>query len=106
MRRCAAPACPNGWRYRRCAQDLSAKPTLSVITNSDKAVTAKLTLTYMAAGFDWQANYVTQVSEETGAGTGKSKVDLFAWLTLANGGNQNFRECQHHGDRRRTQSRG
>lgn len=72
---------------------LSAKPTLSVITNSDRAVTATLTLTYMAAGFDWQANYVTQVSHDESAapGTvGKSKVDVFAWMTLANGGNQSF----------------
>lgn len=67
---------------------LSAKPTLSVMTRSDKATTAKLTLTYMAAGFDWQANYVAQV-QKRGA-DGKGKVDMFAWLTLANGGNQSF----------------
>ena len=68
--------------------NLSAKPTLSVVTNSDQAVTAKLTLTYMSAGFDWEANYVAQVQER---GTdGKGKVDMFAWLTLANGGNQSF----------------
>jgi hypothetical protein len=67
---------------------LSAKPTLSVLTSSKQATTAKLTLTYMAAGFDWQANYVAQV-QERGA-DGKGKVDMFAWLTLANGGNQSF----------------
>ena len=72
--------------------NLSAKPTLSVITNSDTAVTAKLTLTYMAAGFDWQANYVAQVQERgvDGPNFGKATVDMFAWLTLANGGNQSF----------------
>ncbi|MBL0923007.1 MAG: hypothetical protein IBJ12_00885 [Sphingomonadaceae bacterium] len=68
--------------------NLSAKPTLSVITQADKPTTAKLTLTYMAAGFDWQANYVAQVQER--GVDGKGKVDLFAWLTLANGGNQSF----------------
>ena len=68
--------------------NLSAKPTLSVITQADKPITAKLTLTYMAAGFDWQANYIAQV-QERGA-DGKGKVDMFAWLTLANGGNQSF----------------
>lgn len=68
--------------------NLSAKPTLSVITQADKPTTAKLTLTYMAAGFDWQANYIAQIQQR---GTdGKSKVDMFAWLTLANGGNQSF----------------
>ena len=68
--------------------NLSAKPTLSVITQADKPTTAKLTLTYMAAGFDWQANYVAQVQER--GLDGKGKVDMFAWLTLANGGNQSF----------------
>jgi hypothetical protein len=68
--------------------NLSAKPTLSVITQSDTPTTVKLTLTYMAAGFDWQANYIAQVQEREPSG--KSKVDMFAWLTLANGGNQSF----------------
>jgi hypothetical protein len=42
----------------------------------------------MAAGFDWQANYIAQVQER--GLDGKGKVDMFAWLTLANGGNQSF----------------
>jgi hypothetical protein len=67
---------------------LSAKPTLSVLTSSKAATTAKLTLTYIAAGFDWQANYVAQVQER--GLDGKGKVDMFAWLTLANGGHQSF----------------
>jgi hypothetical protein len=67
---------------------LSAKPTLSVLTTSKTAITAKLTLTYMAAGFDWQANYIAQVKDRNALG--KGKVDLFAWLTIANGGNQSF----------------
>jgi hypothetical protein len=73
--------------------DLSAKPTLSVITQSDREISVKLTLTYMAAGFDWQANYVAQVRDPKAGevpATGKGKVDIFAWLTLANGGNQSF----------------
>ena len=79
---------PERMGYGGIPANLSAKPTLSVITNSDNAFTAKLTLTYMAAGFDWQANYVAQVQERDA--TGKGKVDMFAWLTLANGGNQSF----------------
>lgn len=74
--------------FNKVPANLSAKPTLSVITQSDKPTTAKLTLTYMAAGFDWQANYIAQVQER--GNDGKSKVDMFAWLTLANGGNQSF----------------
>lgn len=79
---------PERMGFDKVPENLSAKPTLSVITQADKPTTAKLTLTYMAAGFDWQANYVAQV-QERGA-DGKGKVDMFAWLTLANGGNQSF----------------
>jgi hypothetical protein len=84
---------PERMAYGGVPTGLSAKPTLSVMTNSDRAVTATLTLTYMAAGFDWQANYVTQLSKDESAATdaiGKTKVALFAWMTLANGGNQSF----------------
>ena len=79
---------PERISYGRKPEDLSARPTLSVMTSSDRPVTAKLTLTYMASGFDWQANYIANV--KTRGADGKGKVDLFAWLTLANGGNQSF----------------
>jgi hypothetical protein len=79
---------PERMGFDKVPANLSAKPTLSVVTQSDKPTTAKLTLTYMAAGFDWQANYVAQVQERSA--DGKGKVDMFAWLTLANGGNQSF----------------
>ncbi len=84
---------PERMAYGGVPANLSAKPTLSVMTNSDRAITAKLTLTYMAAGFDWQANYVTQLSKDESAAPdaiGKTKVEMFAWMTLANGGNQSF----------------
>lgn len=79
---------PERMGFDKLPANLSAKPTLSVITQADKATTAELTLTYMSAGFDWQANYVAQVKERDA--DGKGKVDLFAWLTVANGGNQSF----------------
>ena len=79
---------PERMVFAQVPSNLSAKPTLSVITQSDKPVTAKVTLTYMASGFDWEANYIAQVQER--GKEGKGKVDLFAWLTLANGGNQSF----------------
>jgi hypothetical protein len=85
---------PERMQYAGLPQNLSAKPTLSVMTQNDQETTVTLTLTYMAAGFDWQANYVAQIREpDPGApssATGKGKVDVFAWLTLANGGNQSF----------------
>lgn len=65
-------------------EGLSAKPTLSVKTVSDRAVTATIQLSYIAQGFDWSANYVAEVNED-----GKT-LDLFAWATIANGGAQSF----------------
>ena len=63
---------------------LAAKPTLSVLTSSNRAVTATVQLSYIAQGFDWSANYVAEVSHD-----GKT-LDLFAWATIANGGAQSF----------------
>lgn len=83
---------PERLSYGSVPANLSAKPTLSVITSSDAPITARLTLTYMSAGFDWQANYIATVKDRTSgeSQSGETRVDLFAWLTLANGGNQSF----------------
>ncbi|HEX8667869.1 MAG TPA: hypothetical protein VF727_05800 [Allosphingosinicella sp.] len=70
--------------YPEVPQGLSAKPTLSVRTRSSRAVEATVTLSYLASGFDWQANYVAAVDR---AGT---RLDLFAWVTLANGDETSF----------------
>lgn len=63
---------------------LSARPTLSVRTQSAAAVTATVTLSYLADGFDWQANYVATIG-----GDGRS-LDLFAWVTLASADTTSF----------------
>ena len=65
--------------YNEVPSDLSAKPTLSVKVRSAQPLEATVTLSYLATGFDWQANYVARLS------TAGDRVDLFAWLTLANG---------------------
>ncbi|MBX3560432.1 MAG: hypothetical protein KF780_01355 [Sphingomonas sp.] len=56
---------------------LSARPTLSVRARAGRPVTATVTLSYLASGFDWQANYLAHLSEDG------RRIDLFAWLTLA-----------------------
>ena len=43
---------------------LSARPTLSVRARSRRAVTATVTLSYLATGLDWQANYVAALSPD------------------------------------------
>ena len=64
--------------------DLSAKPTLSVRVRSDRAIEADVVLSYLSYNFDWQANYVATLSADGG------HLDLFAWLTLANGDSTGF----------------
>lgn len=74
--------------YDGVPKGLTAKPTLSVVTRSRAAVTAKVTLTYLATGFDWAANYVATVNPD-----GKT-LDLFAWLTVANSNDVSFPSAQ------------
>jgi hypothetical protein len=59
--------------------DLSAKPTLSVRVRSPRPIETEVTLAYLSNNFDWQANYVAELSPD-----GK-RISLFAWLTMANG---------------------
>ena len=63
--------------YDSVPAGLSTKPTLSVRARSSRAFTATVTLSYLASGFDWQANYIADLSPDG------RHVQLFAWLTLA-----------------------
>ncbi|HEX8525398.1 DUF4139 domain-containing protein, partial [Allosphingosinicella sp.] len=73
--------------YDRIPAGLSARPTLSVRVRSSAAARATITLSYLSAGFDWQADYIAEVSRDG------SRIDLFAWLTLANGDPTGFVEA-------------
>ena len=79
---------PERMIYSGVSDTLSARPTLSILTRSDRAVTATIQLTYMAQGFDWSANYVGNMAPDG------RKMGLFAWLTVANGGQQSFRDAR------------
>lgn len=70
--------------YQGVPAGLSARPTLSVRTRAARPVTATVTLSYLASGFDWQANYVARLSPDG------AHVDLFAWLVLASGDPTSF----------------
>ncbi len=74
--------------YHGVPRGLTAKPTLSVLTRSPAPMTARVTLTYLATGFDWAANYVATVNPD-----GRT-LDLFAWLTVANGNEVSFPQAQ------------
>lgn len=68
---------PETIAYSGVPAGLSAKPTLSIETESAAPHRATLTLSYLAGGFDWQADYVMRMRAD-----GRS-ADLFAWVTLA-----------------------
>lgn len=74
--------------YDALPPGLSAKPTLSVETDSPREGMATLTLSYLAWGFDWQADYVATMRPD-----GQS-ADLFAWVTLASGDPTSFADAE------------
>lgn len=63
---------------------LVAKPTLSVTIGDQPGGRQTLTLAYLAWGFDWQANYVAELSDDA------RQLDLFGWLTMASGDDTSF----------------
>ena len=75
-------------RYDGVPKGLSARPVLSVLTHSPRAADVTVSLSYLSSGFDWSASYVANL-----APNGRS-LDLFAWLTLANGNAQSFPSAQ------------
>jgi hypothetical protein len=63
---------------------LSAHATLSVLIRSPQALTRQVTLSYLARGFDWAADYSAILSADG------SSLDLGAWVTLANSNGVGF----------------
>ncbi|MXP29915.1 hypothetical protein GRI58_13965 [Porphyrobacter algicida] len=75
---------PETFSFSLAPQGLSAKPTLSVLTNARQALDVTVTLSYLARGFDWSADYVATLARD-----GKT-IDLGSWITLANGNGTGF----------------
>lgn len=73
--------------YTQLPEGLSARPTLSVRTESAAAGRATIKLSYLAWGFDWQTNYVVRLNPATG------KADLTAWVTLASSDPTSFADA-------------
>ncbi|GAA4009355.1 DUF4139 domain-containing protein [Sphingomonas swuensis] len=70
--------------YRAVPAGLTARPTLSVRMRSRQPLTATVTLSYLATGFDWQADYVGRLSAD------ERTLDLQAGLTLASTDDTSF----------------
>jgi hypothetical protein len=63
---------------------LSAKPTLSTLTKDQPGGRRTITLVYLSQRFDWQANYVGELSADG------ASLNLFAWLTMASNDDTSF----------------
>jgi hypothetical protein len=64
-----------------------AKPTLSLDTVSPRAGRVVLTLSYLATGVSWNANYVAHVAQD-----GRT-LDLSSWITIANTSSTRFADA-------------
>lgn len=74
--------------YAQAPKDLSARPTLSIETESATPQKATLSLSYLAWGFDWQSNYVIHMNP------GGRTADLAAWVTLASSDSTSFADAE------------
>ncbi|QDM40311.1 hypothetical protein [Altererythrobacter sp. TH136] len=78
--------------FDRVPPGLSANPVYTIDTASPRGGTFDVTLTYLAWGFDWQANYVATVAG--GASPDKLSMHLTSWLTLVNDNGQSFPDAE------------
>ncbi|MDN3645107.1 hypothetical protein QWY75_02665 [Pontixanthobacter aestiaquae] len=79
---------PEKLTFDSVPEGLSADPVFSIDTRDPAGGTYQVTLTYLAWGFDWQANYVATL-DDTGA-KGKVGLRLLSWLTVLNDNGQSF----------------
>lgn len=68
---------------------LSPSPVFTIDTKDDAGGTYNVVLTYLAWGFDWQANYVATL-KEGGQGGDDVHMRLTSWLTILNDNGQSF----------------
>ena len=81
---------PEALTFDRVPAGLSPNPVFSVDTRSVDGGTFDVTLTYLAWGFDWQANYVATLDGQGEGKGGEFDLSLLSWLTLVNDNGQSF----------------
>ena len=71
----------------RAPDGLTDKPSLSTVVDVPAPTRVKLTISYLALGVNWQADYVARIQPD-----GKH-LDLTGWLTLVNSGGSRFADA-------------
>ena len=88
--RCAG--LPERLTFERVPAGLSPQPVFSVDTRDPRGGTYTVQLTYLAWGFDWQANYVATLDPR--ARGDRVRLRLMSWLTLLNDNGQSFPDAE------------
>jgi hypothetical protein len=83
---------PERLEFDALPRGLSAQPVFSIDTRDPAGGTYTVTLTYLAWGFDWQANYVATLHE--GGDSDNVRLRLMSWLTILNDNNQSFANAE------------
>ncbi len=79
---------PEKLTFDEVPSGLSSQPVFSIDTRSDAGGTYTVTLSYLAWGFDWEANYVARLHEARADGS--LRMELLSWLTILNDNGQSF----------------
>lgn len=82
---------PETLGFDRVPDGLLPVPVYTIDTRSPNGGTYTVRLTYLASGFDWRANYVAHLAPGIGA---ERKLDLTAWLTVANENGESLPDAQ------------
>jgi hypothetical protein len=72
----------------RVPDGLTDKPSLSTVVEAPAPTRAKLTVSYLALGVNWQADYVARIHPDG------QRLDLTGWLTLVNSGGSQFSDAK------------
>lgn len=84
---------PERLTFDRVPAGLSDKPVFSIDTQDARGGTYTVVLTYLAWGFDWEANYVGHLRRAARA-DGTVVMDLLSWLTIVNSNGQSFPDAE------------
>ena len=84
---------PEKLTFDRIPVGLSPQPVFTLDTHSERGGTFAVVLTYLAWGFDWEANYVGHLRSGA-ARDGKVTLDLQSWLTIVNDNGQTFADAE------------